>query len=205
MPDYSLYVILDPRRFHPDNDLYETARAALRGGAGLVQLRDKESTGRQLVERARRLQAVCREFEATFVVNDRLDVALAAGADGVHLGPEDVSVADARRVAPGLLVGGSAGRLERARALVEEGVDYLGCGAVYDAAPSKPDASKPRGPAEIGRIAEAVEVPVVGIGGIDADNAAPVVEAGADGVAVIRAVVGRADPESAARRLREAV
>jgi len=207
MPDWRLYVILDPRFIHPDNDLEGTARAALRGGAGILQLRDKESSDRELLERAERLRAICEEFEVTFVVNDRLDVALAAGADGVHLGPEDLPVGAARRIVSGdqLLIGSSAGTVERAERLVEAGVDYLGCGAVYDAGPSKPDASEPRGPEAIGRVASSVSVPVVGIGGIDADNAAAVVEAGADGVAVLRAVVGRADPEVAARELREVV
>jgi len=123
----------------------------------------------------------------------------------VHLGPGDVPVADARRVAPDLLIGGSAGTVDRASELVEQGVDYLGSGAVYDAGPSKPDASEPRGPEAIGRVAEHVEVPVVGIGGITAENARAVVRAGADGVAVIRAVVGRDDAEGAARHLRRAV
>lgn len=211
MPDFSLYVILDPRFVHSDNGLYETARAALRGGAGLLQLRDKESTDRELYERASELRAICDEFETPFIVNDRLDIALAVGADGVHLGPEDLPVEAVRRVVSrgqgmsDFRIGGSAGTTERAAQLVEAGVDYLGSGAVYDAGRSKPDASAPRGPEAIGAIGRAVSVPVVGIGGIAADNARPVVEAGADGVAVIRAVVGQPDPETAARELRAAV
>jgi thiamine-phosphate diphosphorylase len=203
--DWRLYVILDPRALPDDRDLCETARATLAGGAGILQLRDKESGGERLVERSRRLQEICEEHGAAFVVNDRLDVALAAGADGVHLGPGDVPVEEARRVAPELMIGGSAGTVDRAGQLVEQGVDYLGSGAVYDAEPSKPDASDPRGPEAVGRVASSVDVPVVGIGGITAENAGAVVQAGADGVAVIRAVVGRTDAERAARRLRRTV
>ena len=203
--NWRVYVILDPRHLHPDNDLVGTARAALRGGAGVLQLRDKESSGRELVRRARELQAACDEFDATFVVNDRLDVALAAGADGVHLGPEDIPIRDARRIAPDLLIGGSSGSAQRAADLQEEGVDYLGCGAVYDAGPSKPDASNPRGPDFLARINRAVDIPVVGIGGITADTARAVVEAGAGGIAVIRAAIAQNDPESAVRALLEAV
>ena len=203
--DWRVYVILDPRHLHPGNDLYETARAALRGGAGVLQLRDKESSGLELVGCARDLQAICDEFGATFVVNDRFDVALAADADGVHLGPEDVPVRDVRRLAPDLLIGGSAGSVQRAEDLVEEGVDYLGCGAVYDAGRSKPDASEPRGPEAVGAIARTVDIPVVGIGGITPDNARAVIEHGADGVAVIRAVVQHPDPEQAVEELLEAI
>ena len=199
--DWRVYVIVDPDRLHPDRTLEETTRAACRGGAGVIQLRDKEGTDRQRLARARRLKVVCRTHGARFVVNDRLDIALAAEADGLHLGPDDLPIVDARRVAPDLLIGGSAGTVERAVELQKAGADYLGCGAVYDAAPSKPDASDPRGPERIAEIVDAVDIPVVGIGGITPDNAPPVLAAGAAGVAVIRAVVAQADPESATRHL----
>lgn len=203
--DWSVYVLLDPERLHPENELLETAEAALEGGAGLLQLRDKRSSGRRLVCRATKLQALADQFDTTFIVNDRLDVALASGADGVHLGPEDIPVEKARSVAPELIIGGSAGSPEEAGALQRAGVDYVGCGAVYDAGESKPDASDPRGPEAVEEVVAAVDIPVVGIGGIRPENARAVVEAGAAGVAVIRAVVGRADPESATRELVEAV
>jgi thiamine-phosphate pyrophosphorylase len=203
--DWGVYVILDPEKLHPSNDLTATAAAAARGGAGALQLREKRATGVQLVDRARNLQAVADAYGVPFFVNDRFDVAQVAGADGVHLGPEDIPVSDANRVAPDLLVGGSAGERPRAQELVEQGVDYIGCGAIYDASDSKPDASEPRGPEAVGDVARAVSVPVLGIGGIDAQNARPVVEAGAAGIAVIRSVVSRPDPERATRRLVEAV
>lgn len=203
--DWGVYVILDPEKLHPSNGLMATAEAAVRGGAGALQLRDKCATGLELVERAKDLQTIAEEYGVPFFVNDRFDVAQVAGADGVHLGPEDVPVRDAKSIAPELLVGGSAGDVPRARKLVEQGVDYIGCGAVYDASDSKPDASEPRGPEAVGTVAGAVSVPVLGIGGIDAQNARAVVEAGAAGVAVIRSVVAQPDPERATRQLVEAI
>lgn len=203
--DWRAYVILDPRALPEGQDLLETAQRALRGGAGVVQLRDKASDAKTLVERAEALKDICDGYDALFVVNDRLDVALAAGADGVHLGPNDIPVDRARRAAPDLIIGASAGTLTRAAALAEQGADYLGVGAIYDAHTSKPDASAPRGPAVIAQITAELELPVIGIGGITAQNAAPVSDAGAAGVAVIREVVASDDPEAATRRLRDAV
>ncbi|MGM0558891.1 MAG: thiamine phosphate synthase [Myxococcota bacterium] len=203
--DWSVYVILDPRVVPEDKSLLEVAEAAIQGGAGVLQLRDKGSDGRQLVERARSLARLCRQHSAHFVVNDRLDVAMAAGADGVHLGPTDISVRDARRVAPGLIIGGSAGTPELARDYLDAGVDYLGVGAMYEARASKPDASAPRGPAAMAKIRELTDIPLIGIGGIDAGNAAAVIEAGASGVAVIREVVKARDPRAATADLASVV
>jgi thiamine-phosphate diphosphorylase len=202
--DLRVYAIIDPAHVSGDVQIEDVARSAIRGGAGVVQLRDKTSTARELVQRARRLQQVCSEMGALFVVNDRLDVALAAGADGVHLGPEDVPVNDARRVAPDLVIGASAGDVATARRLQQAGADYLGCGAVFRAAPSKPDASEPKGTEFLEDIAREVSIPFVGIGGIHPGNARSVIEAGAAGVAVIRAICGAGDPEAAARELLEA-
>ncbi len=203
--DWRVYVILDPAKLPKGADLLETAQRALRGGAGVLQLRDKESNARTLVERAQALQDICDGHDALFIVNDRLDIALAAGADGVHLGPHDVPIESARQIAPELLIGGSAGTLERAQALAEQGADYLGVGAIFNAHPSKPDASAPRGPQVLAEITGELEIPIVGIGGITADNAAQVTRAGAAGVAVIRAVVASDDPEASARRLLESL
>lgn len=203
--DWRVYVVLDPAALAPNADLMEIARGALRGGAGVLQLRDKQASGREMVERAEALQDLCDGYGALFIVNDRLDVALAADCDGVHLGPEDIPVGDARRVAPEMVIGASAGTLERARALEGQGADYLGVGAVYDAHSSKPDASAPRGPQVIAEICGQVSLPVVGIGGISRDTAGAVAAAGAAGVAVIREVVGSEEPERAARALLSAV
>jgi thiamine-phosphate pyrophosphorylase len=205
--DFSVYVILDPRAIPAGREPLEVAEAALRGGAGVLQLREKrpDITDDARLRLAARLAALCAEYDAAFIVNDRLDIAREVGADGVHLGPGDMPVDEARRRAPSLVIGGSAGTPARAAALEEQGADYLGCGAVYRAAPSKPDASDPRGPAFLQKIRARVSIPIVGIGGIDAGNAAAVIERGADGVAVIRSVVSSDDPEAATRELRAVV
>ncbi len=194
-----LYAIVDPAGA---DDLLGFTAAVVRGGAAVVQLRDKSKSVGQIYERAVAMQAVCRELGAIFIVNDRLDVALACGADGVHLGPEDLPVKAARAVVPeGFIIGGSAGTVERARQLEAGGADYLGVGAVFEARASKPDASAPRGPAVITSVVDAVEIPVVGIGGIGLENAAEVIDAGAAGVAVIRALSDADDPQAAAAAL----
>lgn len=198
----TLYAVVDPSRCDGFDEVEEFIRRIIDGGATWIQLRDKEATGRQLVDRARRLAGICTAQGAQFIVNDRLDVALAAGADGVHLGPDDVPVEAARTVVDGdFVVGGSAGTPEAATRLQNEGADYLGVGAIYEARSSKSDASPPRGPEAIEAVVDAVDVPVVGIGGIDASNAKQVVEHGAAGVAVISALMDADDPEAAAAAL----
>lgn len=200
--DWSVYVILDPGQLPGGRaSIEDVAEAALRGGAGVLQLRDKRSSTRELVEVSRALTIRCRAYGAIFVVNDRLDVALAAGADGVHLGPSDLRVGDARRIAPGLVIGASAGTVEDARRHAIEGADYLGVGAIYDAHASKADASAPRGAKVVTAIREEVDVALVGIGGITAKNAGDVIAAGADGVAVIREVLAAEDPREATAAL----
>ena len=194
-----LYAIIDPSK---TDDLEKTTRAILRGGASLIQLRAKASSTREVLAKARLVGAICGEYDVPFIVNDRLDVALACGADGVHLGPDDLPVEAAREiVGDDFVIGASAGTPEAARQKAEAGADYLGSGAVFEARPSKADASAPRGPQALAAIVETVDIPVYGIGGINAENAAQVMDAGAAGVAVIRALLDADDPEAAARHL----
>jgi len=202
--DWSLYVITDARlargRAHLD-----IVRAAIQGGATLVQYREKEATTRRMVQEARVLQELCREAGIPLIVNDRVDVALAVGADGVHLGVNDLPVPIARRLlGPGKLVGFSPETLEQARTGESGGADYLGVGSVFGTA-TKPDAGPAIGLAGLERVIAAVSIPVVGIGGIDAHNAAQVIQAGAAGVAVVSAVVAAEDVEAAARGLRRRI
>jgi thiamine-phosphate pyrophosphorylase len=152
------------------------------------------------------MRDLTRAAGALLIVNDRLDVALAAEADGLHVGPDDLPVAVARRLLrPGMILGASAGTVEEAIAAERDGADYLGVGAVYEARGSKADAGAPVGPARVRAIRGAVRIPIVGIGGIKAENATAVIEAGADGVAVITAVVAAPDIAAAAARIVEAV
>ena len=175
------------------------AAAAVRGGATMVQLRLKHASGRELVEVARRL---VQSLPVPVIVNDRADVALAAGAAGVHLGVDDLPVAAMRAIAPpGFVIGASVGAdAELAHA---SGADYVGIGPVY-ATLSKSDAGEAIGVDGFARLRELGGMPALAIGGVTAANAAPLREAGAAGVAVIRAVLGAPDPEAAARALRQA-
>ncbi len=166
----------------------EVARAALEGGARLIQLRDKALGGLALWELGQELRHLTRQYQATFVVNDRLDLALAVGADGVHLGEEDLPVAAARRLlGPQAIIGASAATAARARQAQAEGASYLGVGPIYST-PSKADAGEAIGLAGIAEIRRTVSLPVLAIGGITRDNVGAVIRAGADGVAVISAV-----------------
>ncbi|HSP08918.1 MAG TPA: thiamine phosphate synthase [Candidatus Dormibacteraeota bacterium] len=177
------------------------AAGALRGGADVLQLRHKTLPRGELLALAHRLRELARD--ALFVVNDHVDIALLAGADGVHLGPDDLSLASARRVAAGrLFIGASASTPASARTAVAEGADYLGAGAAF-ATPIKSE-KLVIGPAGVAAVAAAVgpAVPVFAIGGIEEGNVAQLVAEGLRRVCVIRAVSAAADPEQAARRLR---
>jgi thiamine-phosphate pyrophosphorylase len=169
-------------RFHAVVGDLETARAAVEGGATVVQLRVKASTG-QIVEAGRGF----RELPAIFVVNDDMEAALELGADGVHLGRDDQGAE--RALAAGLLLGVSAASVEEARAA--EGAAYIGAGPLW-ATPTKPDADPPIGLEGLAEICRAVSVPVIAIGGVDASNAAACIHAGAAGVAVVRAATDAA-------------
>ena len=183
--------------------LVEIVRAALVAGAPAVQLRAKSGTAREMLELAFLLREQTAAASALFFVNDRVDVALAAGADGAHLGDDDLPLVQARQITPpGFLLGRSADSVAAAIQAEQEGADYLGVGSVY-ATVSKADAGVPIGLSRIAEAVAAVSVPVVGIGGIDASNAAAVFGAGAAGVAVIRAVLNAGDPVAATRALLE--
>lgn len=174
---------------------------ALRAGAPAVQLRDKGLPPRDLLPLATRLRDDTRSAGALFFVNDRLDLALAAGADGVHLGPDDLPVAAARRIAPsGFLIGYSADDAAAARVAVAAGADYIGCGTVFTTR-TKADAGAAIGLGRLREVARSVDVPVVGIGGVTVRNSPEVFGAGAAGCAVVRAVMGARNPERAVRDL----
>ncbi|MFN8498810.1 MAG: thiamine phosphate synthase [Anaerolineae bacterium] len=200
-PDWSLTVITDSELSLGRPDLV-VARAAMAGGATVVQLRQKRGSTRDMVALGHALRQLTSEMGVTFIVNDRLDVALAVGANGVHVGQDDLPAAAARALlGPDRLLGVSAATPDEARAAHAAGADYLGVGAVY-ATGSKADAGAPIGLDGLALVAQATGLPIVAIGGIGPGRAAACIEHGAAGVAVISAIVSQADPEAAARRLR---
>jgi thiamine-phosphate pyrophosphorylase len=183
----------------------ELADAAIRGGAEAIQFRQKRGEMIDLIREARAVRDICRRRGVLFLVNDRVDLALAIDADGVHLGRDDLPIPVARRLlGPRRIIGGSAGTVEEARAGLREGADYLGCGPVF-ATSTKPDAGPAAGPALLRAIREAVDLPLLAIGGIAHENVAAALAGGADGIAVIAAVCADPDPEGAARRIRLAL
>ncbi len=201
--DLTLYVLTD--RLLSGRSHEEQVDQAIRGGATAIQLREKTVPAREVVEIGKRVAAICRSSGVLFIVNDRADVAVACEADGVHVGQDDLPVTAARQiVGSGEIVGASVGTVGEAVRAQHEGADYLGVGSVFST-PTKPDAGTAIGVEEFRRITRAVRIPVVGIGGITADNAGEVIRAGAAGVAVIAAVVGQRDITAAARRLRERI
>jgi len=190
-----LYVITEPALRDP----IATAQAVLQAGVRLLQLRDKTATTRELTRVGQELRMLTRQYGARLIVNDRLDVALAIEADGVHLGQDDLPVSLARRIAgKHLLIGVSAETVDEARQAEADGADYLGVGPMF-ATHTKPDAGAPVGPERLRAIKHAVRIPVFGIGGITLQNAPAVLAAGADGICTIAAIVGAPDPEAAAR------
>jgi len=211
--DVRLNAIVDPERAG-GHDLAALARICAEGGATLVQLRDKKSDARVMVERARAIKQALKPFGVPLVVNDRIDVALAAGADGVHVGQDDMAVEDVRRlVGPDAIIGLSIKNVGEAEAAPVALLDYVGSGGVY-ATLSKQQKNAPTGPEGLARVIAVLHrragesgktLPICGIAGIDATNAAAVIKAGADGVAVISALSLAPDPAAAARTLRTIV
>lgn len=206
MVDVRLNAIVDPERAN-GRALDELARLVVAGGATLIQLRDKHGSTRRLIEEARAIKAALAGTGVPFVINDRVDVALIAEADGVHVGQDDMRVEDARRLlGPNAIIGLSIKTVALAEAAPVEELDYVGVGGVY-ATTSKDNPNTPIGVAGLGAIVAAFrarkrDLPVCGIAGIDATNAAAVIGAGADGVAVISALSLKTDPQAAARQLR---
>jgi thiamine-phosphate pyrophosphorylase len=207
--DLRVYALVDPEHAG-GHALADLARLVAQGGATLVQLRDKRSETRRMVEHARAIKAALAPFNIPLLINDRVDVALACGADGVHVGQGDMAVDDARRLlGRDAIIGLSIKTTAQAEAAPVDILDYVGVGGVF-ATTSKDNTSAPIGTAGLARIADILRrrapgFPVCGIAGIDAGNAADVIAAGADGVAVISALSLKPDPQAAARELRRIV
>ena len=202
--DLTLYLVAGTQAA-PGRHLVEVIEAAARGGVTLVQLREKSMADAAMVELAREIKECLHPFDIPLIINDRIEVAQAVGADGVHLGADDAGAAQARAaLGPESIIGVSAGTTDEA-ALVDPAVaDYTGVGSVYPTA-TKADAGPPIGIHGLSALKERIPLPVVAIGGIGAGQAEAVMASGVAGIAVVSAICGARDPEAAARELRLAI
>ena len=196
-----LYVITD-RSWLKGETLYEQVEKALKGGASFVQLREKDREKGSILAEARQLKGLCEKYQVPFVINDSVEIALEADADGVHLGQEDMGILEAREIlGRDKIIGATAKTIEQAVRAQEQGADYLGVGAVF-ASPTKTNAIR-ISKEQLREIRESVSIPVVAIGGITADNIMELKGSGIDGVAVVSAVFASDDIEQAAGDLKE--
>jgi len=202
--DYSVYLVTD-RDLSLGRSTLEIVTAAVSGGTTIVQLREKSANTREFIQEALKLKAYLKKMGVPLVINDRLDVAQVVQADGVHLGQTDLPIEMARNiVGEQMLIGISAESLGDAIEAEKAGADYLGVSPIY-ATPTKTDTAPPLGLEGLRQIRHSVNLPLVGIGGLNRSNAGAVIEAGADGVAVVSAIVSADNPELAARELRQIV
>jgi len=201
---YDLYVITD-ETISRGLSHTEIARQAIAGGADVIQLRDKSRGCRDLITIGREIRKITRKTHTLFIVNDRLDVALACGADGVHLGQGDIRGDVARQISrPGFVIGMSVGSVAEAVQAEQDGADYLALSPIFATA-SKDDAGPGHGLAVLASVCSRVTIPVVAIGGITRTNVGDVIDTGASGVAVISAVAGSPDIPTAAQEMKRLI
>lgn len=198
-PDYSIYLVTDDGCLQ-GRALIDCVREALEGGVTLVQYRAKTASSAEMYAEALQLKALCDSFKVPLIINDRLDIAMAVGAAGVHLGQDDLPCAAARRIlGEDYLIGVSAHNPAEAKTALQSGADYLGCGAVFGTA-TKADVKK-LGTEGLEAICKAKELPVVGIGGVTADNYREVRAAGADGAAIVSGILAQPDIRATVRAI----
>jgi thiamine-phosphate pyrophosphorylase len=198
--DYSLYLVTD-RGLARGRSILDIVRAAVKGGVTCVQLREKECSTREFIDQALTIKDCLKTHSIPLIINDRLDVAQAVEADGVHLGQTDMPLATAKNIlGDSMIIGISAESLEDAVEAEKGGADYLGVSPIY-ATPTKTDTAPPLGLEGLLQIRHAVKIPLVGIGGLNKENSVDVIRNGADGVAVVSAIVAADDPELASREL----
>lgn len=203
--DYSLYVITD-RSLAKGRSHLDVAKAAIAGGANVIQLRDKSASSLELYREGLRIRELTSRAGALFIMNDRLDLALAVDADGVHLGQDDLPLPAARKlIGADRIIGVSVENPEQAAVAEAQGASYVAIGPIYEARESKGDAGPPVGPQAVAAIRKATRLPIVAIGGIKAHHIAEVIGAGADSIAVISAVVAAPHIKAAAADLRQRI
>lgn len=198
-PDYSIYLVTDDGCLQ-GRALIDCVREALEGGVTLVQYRAKTAASAEMYAEALQLKALCDSFNVPLIINDRLDIAMAVGAAGVHLGQDDLPCAAARKIlGEDYIIGVSAHNPAEAKAALQSGADYLGCGAVFGTA-TKADVKK-LGTDGLAAICKAKGLPVVGIGGVTADNYREVRAAGADGAAIVSGILAQPDISATVRAI----
>lgn len=197
--DYSLYLVTD-RDCLVNRDLYQSIEQALLGGVTLVQLREKAVSSREFLDIALRVKEITTRYRIPLIINDRLDIALAIDADGLHIGQDDLPLPLARKLfGENKIIGVSAHTLDEALSAERQGADYLGVGAIYPT-PTKPDALTVS-LKQLAEIKKSIAIPVVAIGGINAENASDIMTTGIDGVSIVSAILGKQDIQKAARDL----
>ena len=202
--DYSLYLVTD-RGLARGRSTLEIVKAAVQGGVTCVQLREKECSTLDFIEQALEVKDFLKSRGVPLIINDRVDVALAVAADGVHLGQTDMPLKIAQQIVPdSMIIGISAESVEDAIEAQQGGADYLGVSPIYTT-PTKTDTAPPLGLQGLQVIRAAVDLPLVGIGGLNRDNSAAVIQNGGDGVAVVSAIVAAEDPMQAANELKQII
>ncbi|MDQ0480458.1 thiamine phosphate synthase [Hathewaya limosa] len=202
--DYTLYLVTD-REILGNRNLEDAVEEAILGGVTLVQLREKNCSSLEFYNTAKNIKEITRKYNIPLIINDRLDIAQAIDADGVHIGQEDMPVDLARKIlGQHKVIGVSAQTLEQALIAEEEGADYLGVGAIFNTT-TKRDAIQDMGLKILKDIKVKVNIPIVGIGGIDHSNAKSVIQTGADGVAVVSCILKETDIRNSSKRLYDIV
>ncbi|WP_054635437.1 thiamine phosphate synthase [Thalassobacillus sp. C254] len=192
MKDFRLYTITG-EEFHSGRSMLEVMEEAVKGGSDIIQLRDKFSSKKEVFEKAKKLREMTARYGAAFIVNDHIDVALAAGADGIHLGQDDLPLSEARKiVGEDMIIGISTHAIEEAREAERNGADYIGVGPVF-ATKSKVDVIDPVTTSYVKQVADEITIPFVAIGGIKLHNVDQVIDAGADRICAISEIVGSTD------------
>lgn len=202
--DYSLYLVTD-RGFIEDKPLEDAVEEAIKGGVTLVQIREKDASSREFYDVAINVKKVTDKYNIPLIINDRLDIALAVNAAGVHLGQSDLSLKKAREIlGEDKIIGISVGNVEEAFEAERDGADYVGIGTIFFTG-SKKDIKTPIGTDGLEKIVKSINIPSVAIGGINIKNTEEVMKTGINGIAVISAILGNEDIEAAAKRLREVI
>ncbi len=200
--DWDLYLVTD--RELSRLPFFDMIEKALEGGVTVIQIREKKLSTKEFIEEALKIKEIAKRKGVPTIINDRVDIALAVDADGIHLGNEDMPIEMARKIMGKKIIGASAHSVEEAMDKERKGANYIAVSPVFFT-PTKPDAGTPLGREGIRKIKEAVKIPVIAIGGINKNNVVEVIKSGADGVAVVSAIVCSEDPEKTAREMRDLI